>query len=110
MDFWDFNELATKVIAYEELLWDDNTKMKYEMGTYFKEAHHIGVEVAMVVVATTWRSTWPILVKPPVNSLQLKDKLGNPFTFDVSKTSEVFDFLIEYDFLTLLDYHLMPTK
>lgn len=70
MHFRDLYELATKVTKYLELLKEDNLRKKQAMGTYFKDMHHTGVEVATVAVATAGSIIYPKLVRPSINGLQ----------------------------------------
>ncbi|XP_073025118.1 uncharacterized protein [Primulina eburnea] len=107
MEFRDFFELATKVAEYEELLREESYKKKTALGSYYQEVE----DVALAEIRSAGSCTIPLLKKKPAepekkNSFQLPKDMQ--YTFDVSKTEEVFDFLVKEKFITFPPDHRMP--
>ncbi|XP_075491134.1 uncharacterized protein LOC142529477 [Primulina tabacum] len=107
MEFRDFFELAAKVAEYEELLREESYKKKTAMRSYYQDVE----DVALAEIQSTGSCTVPLLKKKPVepekkNNSQLPKDMQ--YTFDVSKTEEVFDFLVKKKFITFPPDHKMP--
>ncbi|XP_073033796.1 uncharacterized protein [Primulina eburnea] len=107
MEFWDFFKLAAKVAEYEELLREESYKKKTAMGSYYQEVE----DVSLADIRSADSCTVSLLKKKPAepekkNSSQLPKDMQ--YTFDVSKTDEVFDFLVKEKFITFPPDHRMP--
>ncbi|XP_075500113.1 uncharacterized protein LOC142538697 [Primulina tabacum] len=107
MEFRDFFELAAKVAEYEELLREESYKKKTAMGSYYQEVE----DVALAEIRSAGSCTVLLLKKKPAE-LEKKNNSQLPkdmqYTFDVSKTEEVFDFLVKEKFVTFSADHRMP--
>ncbi|XP_073030718.1 uncharacterized protein [Primulina eburnea] len=107
MEFRDFFELVAKVAEYEELLREESYKKKTAMGSYYHEVE----DVALAEIRSAGSCTVPLLNKKPAE-LEKKNNSQLPkdmqYTFDVSKTEEVFDFLVKEKFITFPHDHRMP--
>ncbi|XP_075515390.1 uncharacterized protein LOC142550033 [Primulina tabacum] len=110
MEFRDFFELAAKVAEYEELLREESYKKKTAMGSYYQEVE----DVALAEIRSAGSCIVPLLKKKPAepekkNSSQIPKDMH--YTFDVSKTEEVFDFLVKEKFITFPpDQRMPPTE
>ncbi|XP_075473940.1 uncharacterized protein LOC142504997 [Primulina tabacum] len=109
MEFNDFFELDAKVVEYEELLREESYKKRTTMGSYYQEVE----DVILVEIRSTGSCTVHLLKKNPAEpetniSSQLPKDMQ--YTFDVSKTEEVFDFLVKEKFITFPPDHMMPPK
>ena len=100
MEFKDFYELIAKVIEYEELLGEENQRRNTSMGTYFQEVNY--EEIAVEDLLSTDSFSFPPLGKKALD-LWKKSQTSNTqvqYTFDVTKTREIFDFLLNEKFIT----------
>ena len=105
MEFKDFYELAAKVTEYEELLREESQRRKTSVGTYCQEINYEEIPVANL--PSTGAFICPLLVKKAPD-LWKKSQTSNAqaqYTFDVAKTEEIFDFLLEEKFITFLQDH-----
>ena len=104
----DFYELSTKVAEFEELLREENQRRKATMGTYYQKVHNH--EVAIAYLTTQGSCVFPILVrKTPDLWKKTHTTSAQPqYTFQVSKTEEIFYFLVKEKFITFPEnYHLV---
>ena len=109
MEFHDFYELAAKVSEYGEFLREENQRKKASMGTYFQEVSN--TEVATTELTNTGSCVCPLLEKKAPKAWK-KSQGSNPqvhYTFEVSKTEQIFDFLLKEKFIKLPIDHKIPT-
>ena len=104
MEFREFYELVAKVTKYEELLKEESQRRKTSMGTYYQ-----GVDFEKIAVANLLSTSFicPLLVKKAPN-LWKKSQTSNTqvqYTFDVTKTEKIFDFLLKEKFITFPHDH-----
>lgn len=109
MEFRDFFELAAKVTEYEELLKEETYKNKTTVGTYYQEVE----DVVLAEIRANGSCVCPLLKKKQADSG--KKNSTQPakdvqYTFDVSKTEDIFDFLAKEKFISFPPDHRLPTK
>ncbi|XP_065877525.1 uncharacterized protein [Euphorbia lathyris] len=109
MEFRDFYELAAKVTEYEDLLREESHRKKSAMGTYCQKIYH---EVAVADLKSTGTHVCPLLHSTGGHDAAKKSFNDKPpqFSFDVSKSDALFDFLLKEKFITLPAGHKLPTK
>ncbi|XP_073019168.1 uncharacterized protein [Primulina eburnea] len=91
MEFLDFYELAAKVSEYEELLQEESHKRKSTVRSYFQEVE----EIALAEVANSGSRTVPLLKRKNEEfSKKNMPPAQTPYTFDASRTEEIFDHLV----------------
>ena len=80
------------------------------MGTYFQEVSNAEVAVANPVV--TGSCIYPLLEKkiPEAWKKPQGSNSQNQYNFEVSKTKQIFDFLLKEDFIKLPPDHKIPSK
>ncbi|XP_073059610.1 uncharacterized protein [Primulina eburnea] len=92
MEFRDFFELAAKVGEYEELLTEESAKKKTTVSSYYQEVE----EIALAEIRSNGSCIVPLLKRKSTES-DRKSTTQPPkdmqYTFDVSKTDDIFDFL-----------------
>ncbi|XP_073017956.1 uncharacterized protein [Primulina eburnea] len=92
MEFRDFFELAAKVGEYEELLTEESAKKKTTVSSYYHEVE----EIALAEIRSNGSCIVPLLKRKSTES-DRKSTTQPPkdmqYTFDVSKTDDIFDFL-----------------
>ncbi|XP_075479341.1 uncharacterized protein LOC142520224 [Primulina tabacum] len=109
LDFRDFFDLAAKVAQYEELFREESYKKRTAMVSYYQEVE----DVVFAEIQSAGSCTVPLIKKKSAepekqNNSQLPQDMQ--YTIDVSKTEEVFDFLVKGKFITFLHDHRMPPK
>ena len=85
MEFKYFNELAAKVIEYEELLKKESYRRKKSMGTYCQEVNQ---EVAVADLSTIGTFICSLLVEKTLDLWKKAQIVGTQvqYTFEVAKT------------------------
>ncbi|GKV29945.1 hypothetical protein SLEP1_g38818 [Rubroshorea leprosula] len=110
MEFRDFYELSYKVAQYENLLKEDVQKKAASHGTHYSDPN-FDLDVAEVV--TDKPVVCPNLVRPthqPETSLRgYVGEVGKQYTFDMSKTSDIFNHLKKSGLIKLLPGHKIST-
>ncbi|GLU07026.1 hypothetical protein SLE2022_240060 [Rubroshorea leprosula] len=109
MEFRDFFELSYKVARYENLLKEDTQRKSASHGTYYGDAN-FDLDVAEVVADN------PVVCPDLVKVAQQTDKTvkryvgeaGKQYTFDISKTNEIFDHLKKSGLIKLPPGHKIP--
>ncbi|XP_073122016.1 uncharacterized protein [Henckelia pumila] len=95
-EFRDFNEIAAKVVEYEDLLQEESRRKKTTVGYYYQDAE----DVALAVVSKSGSFVCPLLKRKagePVKSGSslIQGQNTMKYTFYVSKTEEIFEFLVK---------------
>ena len=82
---------------------------KKSMGTYCQEVNQ---EVAVADLSTTGTFTCHILVEKALDLWKKAQIVGTQvqYTFEVAKTKEIFDFLVEEKLITFPQDHQIPSK
>ncbi|GKV39528.1 hypothetical protein SLEP1_g47286 [Rubroshorea leprosula] len=109
MEFRDFFELSYKVARYENLLREDTQRKSASHETYYGDAN-FDLDVAEVVADK------PVVCPDLVKVVQQTDKTvkryvgeaGKQYTFDISKTNEIFDHLKKSGLIKLPPGHKIP--
>ncbi|GKV13619.1 hypothetical protein SLEP1_g24610 [Rubroshorea leprosula] len=106
----EFVKLAQNVARYENLLKEDVQKKVASHGTYYSDPN-FDLDVAEVVIDKP--VVCPDLVRPthqPETSVRrYVGEAGKPYTFDVSKASDIFDHLKKSGLIKLPPKHNIPT-
>ncbi|XP_050233321.1 uncharacterized protein LOC126681809 [Mercurialis annua] len=110
MEFRDFYELAAKVSAYEELLREESHKKKFAIDTYYQEVG--SYETAVADLTATSSCTCPMLIKKVPDGWKIRQNSNAQplYTFEASKTEEIFNFLLKEKFITMPPDHKMTSK
>ena len=80
------------------------------MGTYFQEFHN--QEVAIADLSTQGSCICPLLIKktPELWKKSYATSAQPQYNFEVSKTEEIFDYLVKEKFITFPENYKVPTK
>ena len=110
MKFRDFYELSTKVVEYEELFRKENHRRQVAIWTYYQEVHNH--EVAIADLTTQGSYVYPMLLRktPDLWKKTHATSAQPQYTFEVSKTEKIFDFLVKEKFITFPENYKAPIK
>ncbi|GKV00673.1 hypothetical protein SLEP1_g13330 [Rubroshorea leprosula] len=94
MEFRDFFELSYKVGCYENLLREDTQRKSASHGTYYGDANFDLDVVEVVANKLVVCSDLVKVVQQTVKTIKrYVEEAGKQYTFDISKTNEIFDHL-----------------
>ncbi|OMP06468.1 Retrotransposon gag protein [Corchorus capsularis] len=120
VEFRDYFDMSTKVARYENLLREDAERKSSSYGTYYQEPNY---ELGVAEVKVDRSIECPSLVKAGIGHRQTHEHLSaayhrqaekkphdrsRMYSFDMSKTSDVFDFLFKAGMIKLPPGHKLP--
>ncbi|OMO78281.1 Retrotransposon gag protein [Corchorus capsularis] len=120
VEFRDYFDMSTKVARYENLLREDAERRSSSYGTYYQEPNY---ELGVAEVKADRPNECPSLVKAGIGHRQTQEHLSaayhrqaekkphdgsRMYSFDVFKTSDVFDFLFKAEMIKLPPGHKLP--
>ncbi|OMO51345.1 Retrotransposon gag protein [Corchorus capsularis] len=121
MEFRDYYEMSTKVARYERLLHEELERRSSSYGTYYHEPNY---ELGVAEIKTDRPIECPALVKTGMRHPQTQEYLATAYqrqaekkphdgnriySFDVSKTSDVFDYLYKSGMVKFPPGHNIPS-
>ncbi|OMO82013.1 Retrotransposon gag protein [Corchorus capsularis] len=120
VEFRDYFDMSTKVARYENLLREDAEQRSSSYGTYYQEPNY---ELGVAEVKADRPIKCPSLLKAGIGHRQTQEHLSatyhrqaekkphdgsRMYSFDVSKTSDVFYFLFKAGMIKLPPGHKLP--
>ena len=109
MTFFDLYELSDRASTYESLIKEERNMNNSTHGTCFYDPNY---EVDIVEFIDHYPQLCDALDKKNIKA-KSKNKFSAPirdYSFDIEKSSEIFDWLLEAKLIKLVGRHKIPTK